>query len=305
MELDCFQEKTKLIDEMSKEFVSIIDELFSDFSKTLNTIETKGVTERVVMMLSREALEKIDGIKILGSYASADNINILMRCLIELTCEILFILKENSEKRAMSYLYFKQEDFLKYKKKVLDELEKEFNKEYKDTGTFKESIEDKSAKEKRQKKLKEAQINYTAMVKDLKSFKEKIKNELVKVISKKQKQNKNKKVRIQWYELYNDRKESYKGLFNGAFKIYSMSVHGQTSIIHNRMNESGILELRSLRYPKDIELALEGVFTTVIGLIKAIEEKLLKKDTQYLKEWAKEKDTKIKSFKKKYENKFK
>ncbi|WP_037029258.1 DUF5677 domain-containing protein [Psychrilyobacter atlanticus] len=301
MELDCFQEKTELINEMSKEFVSIIDELFRDFYKVfkeINKIKIIGVTENLTLMLSREALEKIDGIKILGSYASADNINILMRCLIELTCEILFILKKNSEKRAMSYLYFKQEDFLKYKKKALDELDKEFNKEYKDLETFKESIEDKSAKEKQQKKLKEARINYTVMVEDLKSFKEKIKDELVKV-------NKKKKGRVKWYDLYNDNSNSYRGLFNGPFKIYSMSVHGQTSIIHNRMNESGILELRSLRYPKDIELALEGVFTAVNELIKAIEEKLLKKDTTYLKEWAKEKDIKIKNFKKKYENKFK
>lgn len=187
----------------------------------------------VIMSFIRKIMGLLDAINVLYSVGSFEPTQIILRTLIESICELKFILKENTPKRAAAY-------YLEYHYQQLDKVKKIRNTE----SEFKKQLIAQNGTEEFDKYCEELEQKRQTLKRLIKSkpvFQE-IDTSREKKLKEKKEQNRYKKrVYIQWYEVCSNVKNMY-GLMKeiGYEKYYDSTYNGLSFETHGLNVATGI-----------------------------------------------------------------
>lgn len=134
--MEIYQDRTKEIEKITKLFVKEVEEALKKFHSIFGSFIGGGIKNIVSRFILREILELLDGIKLLGRQCSGKNVDVLTRSLIEACSDLIFILKEDSEVRAISYYYFKLKDFVSKGEKITGDKNFKITYNYEDDLKF-------------------------------------------------------------------------------------------------------------------------------------------------------------------------
>lgn len=203
--------------------------------------------DTVICLFVRKIMEQLDAINVLYSVGLFTQAQIILRSLIENIISMKFILKEDTKKRAAAYLlehHYQEielgdEQFSEnsnYRNMVLENgREKQFNDGYE-----------------RYKKKKAA---FERIIKSKEVFQQ-VDNDRKAKLKQKQRNNKKKRIYIQWYEVcsnvssfYGLMKElGYEQYYRGIYGGLSFETHALNSTMDMSVDENGI-SLKYIRNP--------------------------------------------------------
>lgn len=86
-------------------FIKGSEEAYLRIIEHLNKKNEFSLTDKVLMMMIKNLLEKVRTIQLLGKSEREESISILTRAFLELNVSLRFIIKENTNNRARSYYY--------------------------------------------------------------------------------------------------------------------------------------------------------------------------------------------------------
>lgn len=244
---------------MNYKYIKIFDEIFFDIEKN---VEVKSIIEQVNWGISaiitkygelaneicygtsrqndfidivicsfiRKIIEQLDAINVLFSVGSFTQSQIILRSLIENIISMEFILKEDSEKRAVAY-------YLEHHYKEIELGRKYFNKNSKfgklilsSTGESKFDIDYNEYKKK-----KEA---FERLINSKEIFKKVDKARKNKLAEKKKKNGGKKGGYIQWYEIFSSVSSFYGLMQETGHEIYYESIYGGLSYETHALNST-------------------------------------------------------------------
>lgn len=270
-------EKHNDIKKIIKQAGDVFDSVITKFGEVeckmaIGNSRNNDYVDTVIILFIRKIMEQLDSINVLYSVGSFETAQIILRSLFENIVELEFILKEQTSKRAAAY-------FLEHHYQELDMREIYYNPESK----YAQSIIAKKGKDEFDKDCKKIEQKREALERLIKSnsvFQEIDISRKRKLISK-GKQNKNKKIYIQWYEvcsnitsIYGLMKETgYKNYYDSIYGGLSFEVHGLNAAMGISVNKNE-LSLKWIRNPEN--------GSTTFDLACGLSVKALHKIYQYL-----------------------
>lgn len=282
--------------EILNEFSSLIDDTVNFGTNLLKWgIEKNSPSNESLLPLLffRNILEISDSISILIKASSIDTVKPLLRILLENTYNLAYLLEDNTDKRAMSFIVCQIHKELNIYDKLdtSNQVGKQFKNEilkdrFVNTFDFENKESYKVAKGNAEKLLKSEK--YKSIEKEYQDTKEKKKN-------------------CSWYSLFNGPKDIQQLAnhlkLNLSYEIwyrdFSVNIHAVDSsknkIIFYRDNSIGIIQIR---YPEDAQKVTQRCLDIILIAYSSFYKKILPEKEEDYRNWILEFDEEYKELSK-------